>query len=88
MRSRASVDKQEDRVEADGPPVEQHVGDAVDRIGLVRKGRAEQLAGLGEARPVDVGRQLEEPAEADHSVSLSFTLRARRPVHSQRQSYP
>ena len=88
MRSRPSVAKQEDRVEADGPPVEQHVGDAVDRIGLVREGRPEQIAGLGEAPPVDIGRQLEEPAEADHSVSLSFTLRARRPVHSQRPSCP
>jgi hypothetical protein len=52
----------------------------------VRKRRAKQLAAFGEAAAVDIGNELEKPAETDHSVSLSFTLRARRPVHIERTS--
>ncbi len=79
--------QQENRVEADGPPVEQHVGDAVDRIGLVREGRPEQVAGLGKAAPVDIGRQLEEPAESNHSGRLSCIAQLSIPCIPERPSY-
>ncbi len=44
--------------------------DAIDGVGLVGEGGAEQIARLGEAAAVDVGDELEEPPEPDHSARL------------------
>ena len=60
--------EQQDRVKTELAAVEQHVGDPVDRIGLVGKRRPEKVAGVGKAAPVNLGDELEKPAETDHSV--------------------